>query len=405
VADEDPRGFLLSTYQQVVEQLSGRRCVARFLEAHPQTTPFHVLAVGKAAGPMALACADVCGERLQSALVVQPPGPAHDALDERFALVHGEHPLPGPGSFEAGARVLTFLDQLPDGEPLLVLLSGGGSSLMESARSGVSESDLLAIHEWLLSSGLDIVDINRVRQGLSRVKGGALARRVGERPCQVLCLSDVPPGQMSALASGPFLPPLPGPLPGLPDWISVLMGDTPAESTPDVAHHMLADSATLRTLAGQRCESWGLPVEVVDQWVEGDAADVGRQLAEAVIEGQPGFHVWSGETTVTLPAISGQGGRCQQLALAAAERFHQSGEPCFLLACGSDGLDGPEGDAGALVDSETLSRGAQGELSAEDALDWADSGRFLDAAGDLVYSGPSETNVNDLIVALKLPKS
>ncbi|MCP1727094.1 hydroxypyruvate reductase [Natronospira proteinivora] len=396
------RAELMKVYRQAVDRLSGRRQVAEFLFDHPFNSPFHVLAVGKAALSMAEGAHEVGGDCLRSGLVIHPLQQSAEQAPDSFTTLPAEHPLPGPGSFRAGKAVLDFMDSLPLDEPLLVLLSGGGSSLMEAPRKGVSEQDLHAVHEWLLGSGLDIVDVNRVRQCLSAVKGGALARRLNGCPAQVLCLSDVPPGQLPALASGPFLPPLGGSLPPLPDWISVLVGDYRSDATAAIRHHLLADAATLRNQVAAMCEDWDLPVRVMDEWLEGDAADVGRRLAETVLEAPPGIHVWSGETTVTLPQASGQGGRCQQLALAAAERLEGQSN-VYFLACGSDGLDGPSGDAGAVVDGETVARGSSGELTAEDALDWADAGRFLGAAGDLVHIGPTETNINDLIIGLKLP--
>jgi len=397
-----PRDQLLQVYRQAVDRLSGRRQLAEFLSRHPFEAPFHVLAVGKAALSMVEAVREVGGDCLRSGLVIHPGDQTARTLPEGFASQAAEHPLPGEGSFRAGQRVIEFIDSLPANEPLLILLSGGGSSLMEAPRAGVSASDLLAVHEWLLLSGLDIVDVNRVRQNLSAVKGGALAQRLNGRSAQVLCLSDVPPGRLSALASGPFMPPLAGKLPPLPDWVSVLMGETAVEATPDVEHHLLADAATLRAEVKALCADWGVPVRVMDEWVEGDAADVGRAMAETILEAAPGVHIWAGETTVTLPMGPGQGGRCQQLALAAAERL-KGEEEVYFLACGSDGLDGPSGDAGAVVDGGTLARGAEGGLSVEDALDWADAGRFLGVAGDLVHIGPTETNINDLMIGLKLP--
>ncbi len=398
---DECRRQLLTIYREAITRLSGQRLVSRSLLGGSFPEPFHVLSVGKASlSMMRGALADP--QRVLGGLVVHPRQQEQLPFPDTIEVQAAEHPLPGEGSFAAGYRVLDFLDELPPSEPLLVLLSGGGSSLMEAPREGVSEDDLLSIHAWLLSSGLDIVEVNRVRQSLSAVKGGALARRLRDRPCRVLTLSDVPPDHPSALASGPFLPPITGPLPGLPDWISVLVGNDIPSETPDIDHVSLADSGRLASTAAELGQDIGLPVSVDDGWLEGDAADVGRRIADTVLASAPGLFVWTGETTMTLPIAPGRGGRCQQLALAAAERFAGHGD-CLLLACGSDGLDGPEGDAGAIVDGGTVARGEAAGLGSEDALDWADAGRFLEASGDLVNTGPTDTNVNDLILALRLP--
>lgn len=397
----DPRALLLRLYQQTVAHLSGEPLVRSALTDEGLQGEVSLLAVGKAALGMTRGALADERIRVTDGLVIHTDDQLPGSLPAGIEVIAAEHPLPGEGSFRAGARVLEFLGGLAPARPLLVLLSGGGSSLMESPREGVTPTDLLRVHEWLLGSGLDIVAINRVRQAVSAVKGGALARRSATDDIRVYCLADVPPGQLSALASGPFLPPIEGPLPSLPDWISVLTGRISSESVPTVPHHLLADAATLRETVGKLAQSEGIGFQVRDEWLEGDAADVGRRLAESVLDGPPGLQVWSGETTVTLPALPGQGGRCQQLALAAAERF-AGRDDVLLLACGSDGLDGPEGDAGAVVDGGTLSRGEQGDLALADALDWADSGRFLANAGDLVTVGPTGTNLNDLVIGLRL---
>ena len=399
---DEARFRLLSVYHDAVARVSGRRLVANHLDHNPFASHCHVLAIGKAAVAMCHGVLD-SGMAVQSGLVVYPDQQCPAAIAPSIECHAAQHPLPGPGSFAAGERALEFLAGLPDAAPLLVLLSGGGSSLMEAPWEGVSEQDVAAVHDWLLSSGLDIVDVNRIRQSLSRVKGGGLARHMGARPCRVLALSDVPPGYPSALASGPFLPALGGELPIVPDWISVLLGKEAPPDTPEIDHVVVADSGTLAAVAAELGGVFHLPVHAGHGWVEGDAADMGRSLAQTLRDAEPGFWVWTGETTITLPSVPGRGGRCQQLALAAAECLAGQ-DDCLLLACGSDGLDGPEGDAGAIVDGETLERGRAAGLCAEDALDWADAGRFLAAAGDLVNTGPSDTNVNDLIIGVKLPR-
>lgn len=397
----NPRELLLRFYQQTVSCLSGEPLVRAALADEDLDGEVSLLAVGKAA--LGMTRGALADERIRVAegLVIHPDDLSPSSLPAGIEVIAADHPLPGDGSFRAGERVLEFLSGLTPERPLLVLLSGGGSSLMESPREGVTAADLLRIHEWLLGSGLDIVAVNRVRQAVSAVKGGSLARQSATADIRVYCLADVPPGNLAALASGPFLPPIEGPLPALPDWISVLTGRDSPEPVPSVPHRLLADAATLREAVGELARSEGIDCQVRDEWLEGDAADVGRRLAEAVLDGPPGLQVWSGETTVTLPALPGQGGRCQQLALAAAERF-AGRDDVLLLACGSDGLDGPEGDAGAVVDGHTVDRGEQGDLAVTDALDWADAGRFLANAGDLITVGPTGTNLNDLVIGLRL---
>lgn len=401
-APDNPRRVLLGLYREAVERLSGRRLTREALLEESFDRPVSILAVGKAALAMTAGAMDTGELSVASALVVHPVDQAPGEWPAEVESLAAEHPIPGEGSFRAGERALEFVASLPPERPLLVLLSGGGSSLMEWPRESISRDDLVQVHQWLLASGLDIVAVNRVRQAVSAVKGGALARRCASRDVRVFCIADVPPGHSAALASGPFLPPLSDPMPPLPDWIAVLATDTAGDATvPEVPHRQLADAASLRETVRELAEEAGLPCHVQTDWLEGDAADAGRRLAEFLLARPPGLWIWAGETTVTLPAVPGRGGRCQQLALAAAERL-AGRDGVYLLACGSDGLDGPEGDAGALVDGGTLERGGQGDRSVEDALDWADAGRFLANAGDLVTVGPTGTNVNDLVIGWRL---
>jgi glycerate 2-kinase len=140
-----------------------------------------------------------------------------------------------------------------------------------------------------------------------------------------------------------------------------------------------------------------LPVQVHEPFVDGPAGPAGRRLARALLGGPPGLHIWGGETTVVLPDSPGRGGRNQHLALAAA--IELSGRPdVLLLSAGTDGTDGPTDDAGALVDGATLERARDAGLTAAASLARADSGTLLEASGDLIRTGPTGTNVMDLIL-------
>jgi hydroxypyruvate reductase len=135
--------------------------------------------------------------------------------------------------------------------------------------------------------------------------------------------------------------------------------------------------------------------------LKGDARVAGAAIATRIKEGLPGLYLWGGETTVTLPPVPGRGGRCQTLALEAAVAI-AGRQDCFLLAAGTDGSDGPGEDAGALVDGGTTARGAADCFDAQDALSRADAGTFLEASGDLLSTGPTGTNVMDVVFALKI---
>ena len=227
----------------------------------------------------------------------------------------------------------------------------------------------------------------------------------GVRPVLQLVISDVPGNHRATIASGPLVAQddvLP-PADGLPAWLVEQLHRAPGR--PDV-HSLVqttivADNARARAAVRRRAEALGLVLRGPDQPLAGDALEAGAAIAEQLLGAPSGLYLWGGETTVRLPPEPGQGGRNQALALAAAR--HLAGRPdLFLLAVGSDGTDGPTEDAGALVDGCTLARGAEAGLDAQRYLARADSGRYLAATGDLINTGPTGTNVMDLVLGLRL---
>jgi glycerate 2-kinase len=248
-----------------------------------------------------------------------------------------------------------------------------------------------------------------VRKGLSRIKGGGLLPRLEGRQVTALAISDVPGDPPGAIGSG-LLVPAPdlmqqiASLP-LPDWLSTQLK---AGLAPRVefngrapALQIVANLASAKQAAAERARQLGYAVTLHAAFLEGDAAHAGDRLALALREGEPGISIWGGETTVQLPPEPGQGGRNQHLALAAAMRL-QGAEGCYLLAAGTDGSDGPTQDAGALVDAGSIQRARQEGFDAAASLAAADAGRLLEASGDLVTTGPTGTNVMDLVIGLKV---
>ena len=193
---------------------------------------------------------------------------------------------------------------------------------------------------------------------------------------------------------------------GLPHWLEALLArygaarDAVAAGPGPVAHHLIARLDDALEAAADHARSLGYPVTIIPARLDGDAVTAGRAIIDYLADKPAGIYLWGGETTVRLPAHPGQGGRCQSLALAAAMEMRRH-EPLVLLAAGTDGTDGPGGAAGAMVDPETVSRGNARGLDAHLCLDAADAGSFLAASGDLLVTGPTGTNVTDLVVALK----
>jgi hydroxypyruvate reductase len=403
------RGQLLQLYRQGLGAVEGRRCVARHLRAHPIAGPVRAVAIGKAAESMLAGAREVLGAELVAALLITRQGHALARAPAGTEIIEAGHPLPDAGSLLAGRRLLEFLAAGPADAQWLFLISGGASSLIEVPVADMGLPELRRFNQWLLASGLPIAQMNALRRRLSCIKGGRLLARLQGGPARALLISDVPGDDPAVIGSGLLFPPADEPaleqamLPAwLRDWLL-----RAGESTLDALSHTVP--VTGEIVAGldlaldaieEAARVAGLPVYRQARRLEGDAESTGRELAGALLQGPAGVYLWGGETTVRLPEHPGQGGRCQHLALAAATVL-AGRRGMALLAAGTDGSDGPGDAAGACVDGGTLARGTAEQLDARAALVQADAGRFLAAAGDLLDTGPTGTNVADVAIGIK----
>lgn len=370
-------------------------------------TPVYLIALGKAACAMAQGAYDALGGAIREALIVTKRGYAERLP---WPVLEAGHPVPDQASLEAGARLEAFVRAMPETALVLVLLSGGASALVERLPPGVTLADLKRVNHWLLGAGLDIRAMNAVRSRLSLIKGGRLAQWLHPRRVLGLALSDVPGDDPRVIGSGPLVADSESEalwqhlvLP--PDLHALLARGTPAPhggaTFSGVTMEIIATNADARRAAAEAARAAGYRVAMEPTLVLGDAVEAGRRLADRLLHAAPGMlHVWGGETTVRLPPRPGRGGRCQSLALSAALTL--AGHSAWLLAAGTDGSDGPTEDAGALVDGGTVARGAQRGLDAAQRLACADAGAFLEASGDLVHTGPTGTNVMDLMIGLRI---
>jgi hydroxypyruvate reductase len=399
----EPRKLLLDLYRQGLVAVDGRRCVQQWLKAHPPEGPFHLVALGKAADAMTAGALDAIAPSLVAGLLVTRHGYLETPVyrDPRLLSLEAGHPLPDEHSLAAGNALALFLQQAPADARFLFLISGGASSSVEIPVAGVSLEQLRRLNLWLLGSGLAIGDMNRVRGALSRIKGGRLAALLKGRKASVLLMSDVPGDTPADIGSGLLIPQAPHPLPELPAEFTSLpfQRDAVAAST-DVEAHVIASNAMAREAIAAAARAAGIEPRLHDELPVTDAAACGEALVESLRAATSGVHIWGGETTVKLPAHPGQGGRNQQLALAAARRL-AGARDMLLLAAGSDGSDGVSDDAGALVDGGTLSRGEDGGYDAADCLRRADAAAFLEASGDIIHTGPTGTNVMDIVIGYK----
>jgi hydroxypyruvate reductase len=412
--DSNPRSDLLTIFQAALKRVNGHTAVVRDLAGSVEPGPLALVALGKAAQSMASGAREALGGRIAAAMVISKPGhlDPHWLQQQGWYGLLGDHPLPSVRSLAAGQALAEFLAGLPSDWRLLFLISGGASSLVEIPVPGVELEDIQRTNRWLLGSGLAIGEMNLVRKSLSRIKGGGLLSYLSDRRVEALLISDVPGDDLAAIGSGLLIPDVHLAARvrdlALPDWLRSLvergLEARGAPSTGEIRARVVASLADARRAAAQRARALGYAAWEHTELRAGDAYREGLELARLLLEGPPGVHVWGGETTVRLPERPGRGGRNQHLALAAATRIAGVTGVCFLAA-GTDGTDGPTEDAGALVDGGSLARGRERGLEAEAALTAADAGSFLHASGDLVNTGPTGTNVMDLMLGLKVSEA
>ena len=387
-----------------------------------------VVGGGKAGAAMAAAVEDLMGDRVEWGLVNIPMGSNPVQPPEKIGLNEAGHPLPTPSGVEGVRRMLEATTGLGVGDLVVVLVSGGGSALLPQPVEGVSLEDLAAVTESLMRAGATIDELNAVRKHLSKVKGGQLARHLHPAKVLVLVVSDVVGDPLDTIASGPTAPDpttfgdalsvlrrygLEGSTPKavlerLKRGVEGRLRETPKPGDPvfrGVVNLVVASNRRALEAGKAEAQRLGYHTMVLTGFLEGEAREVGvvaasiaRELAEqrAPLE-PPAALLMGGETTVTVKG-GGSGGRNQELVLGAVTRL--SGLPALLASMGTDGVDGPTPAAGAMADGATLARATSHSLNPHEALQENDSYRFFTVLGDTIETGPTGTNVNDLVVVL-----
>ncbi|MEJ0039010.1 MAG: DUF4147 domain-containing protein [Gammaproteobacteria bacterium] len=403
--DDPRRRILLDLFRSALESVDGRLCVRNALreraaaDAAAGTSPatlgraVWVAAVGKAASAMLLGAHDALGDTLARAILVTKDdhvAPQCYGLPN-VEVLESSHPMPDERSLAAGDRLIQWVDEIPPDTDVLFLISGGASSLVESLAPGATFEQLTALNARGLASGMTIVELNAQRSKLSRIKGGRLAARVsaklsGSGTAKALFISDVPGHDPAVIGSG---------LMG-PGGHSDDQGDRIERTIVASIDHAMERVVT----EAYKC---GLAPWRDSRIFDGSAERLAVRFSHELHMSASQLCVWGGESTVQLPENPGRGGRNQHLALAAA-RIIAGHENLLLLVAGTDGTDGVTSDAGALVDGETCSRVALSELDVQESLKKADSGTALAAAGDLIHTGPTGTNVGDIVIGLKLAR-
>jgi hydroxypyruvate reductase len=388
----------------------------------PPAAGLVVLAIGKAAVPMADAACACLGERVRAGLIVTGDGPDVAPLGP-LRLLRAGHPVPDARSARAGAALLETAAAVAPDDELLVLLSGGASALTSSPVPGLTPDHLAATTDTLLACGADIDETNCVRKHVSAVGGGALAAACPAARIHVLVVSDVVGDRLDVIGSGPCtgdpgtygqaleIVERRGIRPRLPEAVlrhleagargAVPETVKPGAATLDRVHATIVARNADARAAVVRAVAPG-EVEAIDlgEILSGEARIAGRRLvvlARSLSRDTPRLLVAGGETVVTLRG-HGRGGRSQELALAAAIELAEGGDASriFVLAAGTDGRDGPTDVAGGFVDAGSFARARAAGLDPYRLLADNDAYRFLEASDGLVRTGPTGTNVMDL---------
>lgn len=385
-----------------------------------------LLAFGKGSSAMAATGLSLWGGRVKRGLVVTRPEHAGGAVRAggRVEVLPADHPIPTQRNVEAAGAVERFVRLVGDSERLVVLISGGGSAQLSGPREPLTLSEMALLTEALLRSGATINEINCVRKHCERIKGGQLARLRAGGATSVFVLSDVLGDRLDVISSGPLAP---DPT-TFSDAIGVLerhgLGEEHAEAmallrrgaageeleTPKpgdpafagVEHHVVASNALAIEAACEALRKRGVRIVGVERQVEGEASEVGARLGETV-RGLPqgAAVVWGGETTVRVGRSRGKGGRNQELALAGALAI-EGLEGAALMSLATDGVDGPTDAAGGVVDGESGAAMRAAGVDPRLALRAHDSYPALEACGGLLKTGASGTNVNDVMVGVRM---
>lgn len=391
---------------------------AKVLQRHLPSPPKGrcvVVGAGKASAAMAAALEAAWPHVDLSGVVVTRYG--HAVPTTRIEIIEASHPVPDDMSAEAAKRILAAVEGLTADDMVIALISGGGSALMVAPAEGMTLADKMAVNRALLASGATISEMNAVRKHLSRIKGGRLA--LAAKPAKVvsLLISDVPGDAPSEIASGPTVAD-PSDIKTVREIVSRYELDLPetvrkvlekGEETPkdgdiDEDVRMIAAPSLALQAAADEAVRLGLTPLILGDSLEGESKDVGAVMAGIALSASrkglplkgPAVLLSGGETTVTIGrGPAGKGGRNTEFLLSLALTL-KGAEGIWAIAGDSDGIDGVEDAAGALVTPDTLVRMRNAGADPRQSLVTHDSYTAFKAAGDLVVTGPTLTNVNDI---------
>jgi glycerate 2-kinase len=388
----------------------------------------YIVGAGKASAFMARSLEAILGDRVTAGAVVVKY--AHGAPCQKTKILEGGHPIIDENSLASTEQILNLVQKAGERDLVFCLISGGGSALLEKLPAGISLPDLQNTFKALLECGAAIEDINTVRRHLSLVKGGQLARAIAPATCITLIISDVIGDPVESIASGPTAPDtttfsntwqviekyqLAN---ALPEAIKQQLqkgieGENPETLKPGdpifnrTRNIVLGNSFLSLKTAEQTARGLGYHTLILSSQIQGEAREIARAIAGMISEiiasehplPRPACLLMGGETTVTIRG-DGKGGRNQELVLSALLSLKNVSEPYILVSCGTDGTDGPTDAAGGMISRDTWEKTRKLNLNPQEFLGRNDAYHFLEKVDGLIKTGPTGTNVMDIIFAL-----
>jgi glycerate 2-kinase len=383
----------LEIYRKTLSRITGRFQVLESVQLHGDELKvgsetfdlsryqrIFVCGAGKASPSMTQGLEEILGDRISGGLVATKYG--HSVGLGSIREVEAGHPVPDENSLRAGVEMLEFAGRCKPDDLVIFALSGGASALMESLDPEFTLADIRSLNQELLRSNRSIHEINAVRATYSKIKAGGLAGAFG---CEVLCLvmSDVEGNSLDVIGSGPL-----------------------AGTARAIPHLILADHHKMGKIAGEEASALGLAISDLLSMTS-DAESFCRDQREKGLLPGVGLSpehvwdcvVWTGEATLSVRGC-GKGGRAQHIGMLMAREIEGVNDVACLVA-GSDGTDGPTDAAGALVDGGTWQRAMASGVDCERALSDNDSYHFHEAAGSLIKTGPTGSNLNDICIFVR----
>jgi hydroxypyruvate reductase len=409
---DNPKNLLLELYNTAVDSVHPARCVPPFLPPPPVGRTI-VVGAGKGAAAMANAVEAHWKSGCEGAVVTRY---GHGVPCQSISVIEAGHPVPDDVGQTAAREIIDLVTGLNKDDLVLCLISGGGSALLSLPAPGITLADKQHINQQLLKSGANISEMNTVRKHLSAIKGGQLALRCAPAQVATLIISDVPGDDPATVASGPTVPDHTTQQDALAilDRYKIVTGNhivahlsDPKNETPKpgdprfegVSNTVIASARQALHAAASFCDRHGIQPVVLGDDIEGEATEVAVEHAARARRllqdagNRPCMILSGGETTVTVHG-GGRGGRNVEYLLGLAIALGNQ-HNIFALACDTDGIDGTEDNAGAIITPDTLGRARTMHLDPAAYLQNNDAYGFFSALDDLVITGPTLTNVND----------